>query len=140
MVTGGNPFVNQQSGNLTPNSYKFELALFNRTGAGTGIVPVVQTGLVAQGNGQSNALLLAADWNRVDTVTSGSGVVMPTLQPGNDISVWNNGGNNLEVYPFSGAAINGGTVNAGVSLTPGQLAYFQCWTTTNVLQVITVSV
>jgi hypothetical protein len=106
------------------------LSLFNRTGGNDGIVPVVQTGLIAQGAAQTTALLLAGDWNEVDTVAPGTGVQMPSMKPGNDITVLNNGANPLNLYPFGGAGIDGGAINAPISIPVGQLRYLQCWTTT----------
>jgi hypothetical protein len=121
-------FLDNKSGQPSQDWWRFFLSLFNRTGAGDGIDPVVQTGLAAAGTGQSNALGLTADWNQVD---SGSGgVVMPAMKPGNDITVFNNTGGNLNVYPFSGAAIDGGAVNAALIMPAGQMRKFECWTTT----------
>jgi hypothetical protein len=131
MVQGA--LIVPQSGQPTNFFYKFLLALFNSAGGGDGIVPVVSGALTAEGNSQQTALVLAADWNLVETVPAGSGVVMPALSPGNDITVWNASGSNLNVYPFAGAAINAGAANAAYVLAPGDLAYFQCWSTTQLI-------
>lgn len=148
--------VDPKSGSPTQTFYKFLLALFNSTGGGDGIVPQVSTGLTAtgvtsSGNAtQSTALLLAADWNQVTgaptaanpsppPTTFFSGVALPSLQPGNDITVWNDTANTLLVYPFSDAGIGSGAVNSPYSLPAGDLAYFQCWSSTLVIPLIKVN-
>jgi hypothetical protein len=129
-MSGGTPIINQQNGQPTSTFYKWMLAVFNRTGSGTGIVPLAKIGLVASGSSQKDALGLTADWNRIDS--GAGGVAMPSMQPGNDISVLNNTGSAINVYPFTGAMINGGGADAPYSLAPGDLALFEVWTTTQI--------
>jgi hypothetical protein len=102
-------------------------ALFNRTGKGTGIIPIVSGPLVAAGVDQSSALGLSNDWNYVATVTAGSGVQILPLKPGNDIEVFNAGANALNVYPPTGSQIDALGINAPYVLNPGKLRIFQCW-------------
>lgn len=135
MIAGSQSLSNQQNGQPTTNTYKFLLALFNRSGGGTGIVPQVDNSVTAAGSGQGDATVLTADWNNVSA--GAGGVVMPTMQPGNDITVLNTTGGSINVYPFSGAAINGGAANSPVTLSPGELGYFQCWTNTQLFLVYT---
>jgi hypothetical protein len=131
-ITGGTKIINQQDGTPTTNFYKYLLALFNRTGAGTGIVPIVSGPLTAAGGSQADALALANDWNNVTAAFAGSGVVMPQMSPGNDISVLNNSGTPINVYPFPGASINAASQNSPYSLAPGDLALFEVWSTTQI--------
>lgn len=107
----------------------FLLALFNRTGAGTGIVPKVSDSLVATGASIADALGLITDWNLVGTVAAGTGVQILPLKPGNDIQVYNGGANALLVYPPS-ALIQIDALGNGIgfSLAPGKLRIFECWT------------
>ena len=106
------------------------LALFNRTGAGTGIIPKVSpVPLIATGSTIADALGLVTDWNLIGIVAAGTGVAIPPLKPGNDIEVFNGGANALKVYPFSSTAqIDALGNGAAFSLAPGKLRIFQCWT------------
>ena len=104
------------------------LSLFNRTGGGTGIVPKVSGLFVATGNVLANSLQLTSDWNWVGTTAAGTGVQIPNLKPGNDIQVYNGGANALNVYPFGGASIDAGAINAPYVLASGKLRIFECWT------------
>lgn len=106
----------------------FLLSLFNRTGAGTGIIPKVSAPLTATGASISTALGLATDWNLVGTVPAGTGVQIMPLQPGNDIQVFNSGANALLVYPQANAQIDALGNGVGFSLAPGKLRIFECWT------------
>ena len=51
----------------------------------------------------------------MSTVTSGSGVVLPTATEGMTIAIVNSSANTLLVYPASGAAINSLATNVGYS-------------------------
>jgi hypothetical protein len=81
-------------------------ALMNRTGGPSG-GPNVVVGIAAVGNSQATAQLLTGDWNYVETVPSGTGVIIPimgsagSLAPsvGTDIIVFNADANPLNVYP-----------------------------------------
>ncbi len=124
------------------------LAFFNRTGGADGIIPIVKTGLIAQGSSQTTALALGGDWNQVTSAPSPSisgpfsGVIIPSMSPGNDIWIWNadtNAFDTLNVYPFSSAQIGFGAANAAYQLGPGLLAYFQCWSTTQIIPIIKVN-
>lgn len=124
------PFTDGK-GILTNDAFKFLLALYNRTGQGTGIVSIVSGSLVAQGIDIGTALPLVNDWNLVGFVALGSGVVISELQPGNDIEVQNSGANTLNVYPPpTGVEIDALGVGNPYPLPAGKLRVFQCWTTT----------
>lgn len=125
---GAGAFVNLQTGALTVDANRFLLALFNRTGMGTGIVPKVSDPLVAAGVAAADALELVADWNLVGTTGAGSGVRILALKPGNDIQVFNAGVHALNVYPTNNFQIDALGVNQPYVLGPGKLRIFECWT------------
>jgi len=82
--------------------------------------PSIITGVAATGNAQSNAFQLVHNaWYRFDTAASGTGVILPIPQFPDEVTLFNHGANALLVYPPVGGAINGGTINAPVSLAAG---------------------
>ena len=112
-------------------------ALIQRTGGGTGIankVTPASSTLVAAGTTINDAAPLTQDWNHVGDVPAGSGVQISSeldLQPGNDIWVFNNHANALNVYPpHAGAQIDALGNGAPYSLAPGKTRCFQTWTST----------
>lgn len=126
------PLVDKLGIPSTNYGQQFLLALWNRTGGGTGIVPSVDATLVATGATIADALQLTKDWNGTQTTPAGSGVAIASalnLQPGNDIWVFNGGLNNLNVYPPSGAVQIDALGNGNpYVLASGKLRCFQCWT------------
>lgn len=91
----------------------------------------VANNLVATGTTQATALPLPADCNDFATVAAGSGCILPQMNPGDDIMVYNGGANALLIYPPLGAQIKGLGTNTGYSVavaTP--LAFVQCITPT----------
>jgi len=132
LFTPTQPLVDPKTGKPTTTSYSFLLQLFNRGGAGTGIMNKVGTDLVATGNAMISALPLSNDWNLLAVVPAGSGVQLPaTMAPGSTCKVRNNDANNLNVYPptvlFEIDAL--GDANPYV-LAPNTEKEFECWTTT----------
>lgn len=126
--------VDQNGVPTTAYGQGFLRSLYNRTGLGTGIVPIVSPPLTATGASIADALALTADWNDIEAGAANTGVIIAealNLQPGNDIWVANGTGTNKYVYPPSAAvqidALGNGTP---FQLTPGQLRCFQCWTAT----------
>jgi hypothetical protein len=78
--------------------------------------------LTATGTTQATALPLTQRYNRVSTVASGAGVILPVISAinaGEPIWIRNDGANPVLVYPDSGHAINGGSANAGDPLAAG---------------------
>ena len=75
----------------------------------------VNPAVSAAGTVQGNATALTTEFNRVSTVASGAGVVLPTAVAGMAISIVNSSANSLLVYPATGAAINSLATNAGYS-------------------------
>lgn len=128
------PLVDQNGIPTSAYGRSFFTQLYNRTGLGTGIVPIVSAPLTATGSTIADALQLIDDWNDVETVAAGTGVAIASalrLQPGNDIWVFNGGANALAVYP-SDPTVQIDTLGAGVafSLAAGKLRCFQCWSLT----------
>ena len=80
--------------------------------------------LTATGTVQGDALLIAHQYNRFGTVAAGTGGRLPASVLKRPIFIRNDGAFQLLVYPNTGAAINGGSANAGVALYPGAIACF----------------
>lgn len=111
----------------------FLLALFNRSGGATGIIPKANdpfaTPIIATGASIADAVMLVHDWNWVGTVAAGTGVQILPLKPGNDIEVYNGGANALHIYPPDAASqIDALGNGAAFILNSGKLRIFQCWT------------
>jgi hypothetical protein len=94
------------SGNITAPSHIANTGYFVRS---------VSASVSAAGTVQGNATALTTEFNRVSTVTSGSGVVLPSATAGMAIAIVNSSANSLLVYPASGAAINSLSTNVGYS-------------------------
>lgn len=88
------------------------------------------TNISAAGTTQGTATALTSDNNIVTTVSSGTGVVLPTPVSGRIIYVKNSGANSLNVYPASGHSINALSANTPYVLTAGRLAGFLGQSTT----------
>lgn len=122
------------------------LALWNRTGAGNGIIPVISgippsvnnALLVAAGTTQADGLQLTDDWNYFGTVPAGAACVMPPQVPGNTpLQVFNGGLNPLLIFPpvvaGGGFKIDALGLNAGFALAAGKLRIFECWSMTQLV-------
>ena len=88
--------------------------------------PSVATGISALGSSQSDAELLRLAYNDVASVNSGTGVI---LQGGSNFigvkqCVWNDGANDLNVYPAVGLSIMTSAVNTPDIITAGTDACF----------------
>ena len=95
--------------------------------AAAAIQGTVANGLVATGTTQATALPLGADNNDFLTVPAGTGALLPAMNPGDDITVYNGGANALLIYPPVGGQIKGLGTNAGYSLaTATPLCYVVC--------------
>lgn len=127
------PLVNTDNGHPFRDGIDFLLALFNRTGGGTGIVnQVTPNAIQAAGSTIDDAASLTHDWNDVTTAAGGQGVQLPQgLQPGTDVTVANSGNHNLNVYPPDGASqIDANGAGAALVVAPGTKKTIQCWTIT----------
>ncbi len=106
-------------------------------GLATGYVPGsgLQTlsyadSLTATGSGQTNALQLAASYNRVTGGGPGAGVNLPMSAPGLSITLVVAGTNPVLVYPFQGSSdtINGFAATTGVPFVVNSVSTFYCET------------
>lgn len=121
-------FIDPQTGVLTKTGQYLFLQLWNRTGQGTGIIPLVSDPLTATGATIADALQLVKDWNFFGTVVAGSGCQILPLKPGNDIQVFNGGAHAINIYPPDTASkIDALGPAAAYSLAPGKLRVFECW-------------
>jgi len=91
------------------------------------------TGLTAAGTTQGTALALVASNNQVTTTALNSGVILPAVQGGEEVWVYNAGANSLAVYPPTGAAINSGAANASFAVATTKSATFKFVTNTVIL-------
>jgi hypothetical protein len=87
-------------------------------------VPGISAGVSAAGNSQSTATPLTAQFSTVTSVASGTGVELMAPVAGQLYAVANQGANPLTIYPASGVAIDGLTVNMPVSVAAGSTALF----------------
>lgn len=110
---------------FTNSWYRWLLQIFNRTGGESGVPDQVADDLTATGTTQATALELALDWNFVTAVPAGSGVMLMSLQPGQEQRVYNlDPADALKVYPPPGAAIDAGPENGAYSLAAGKCQVF----------------
>ena len=79
-------------------------------------VGTVADQLTATGTTQGTAYVCGADYNRFTTVASGSGAILPSLNPGDYVTVINAGANALKLYPPVGGQINGLGANNAYSI------------------------
>lgn len=76
----------------------------------------VASGLTAAGNSQATALALPADYNQFTTVAASTGTILPAMNPGDEVTIFNKGANALSVYPPVGGAINSVATNGAYSV------------------------
>ena len=87
--------------------------------------PGAATGLAAAGNSQASAFKVTASTNRFTGVAPGTGAVLGVVPVGEAIVIYNDGGNNLLVYPSAGSQIGNAAPNAGVNVAAGSSASFR---------------
>jgi hypothetical protein len=122
---GDNDLIHDVEGRLTAFGHRWHRTLFDRTGAGSGIIPSVITNLIAQGNSQVTAFLLQHDWNHIGTTAPNTGVQIPKLQIGQEIYIANDGANSLKIYPFGGWTIDALGINAAYALATTKIQKFR---------------
>lgn len=82
------------------------------------------TGLVATGANQADALALISTMNIFATVAANTGALLPEPDGKALIIIVNNGANPLSVYPQSTQTINGAAASAALSVPAGKAAFF----------------
>jgi hypothetical protein len=70
----------------------------------------------AAGSTQAGATALTVDYNVVTTVAASTGVRLPTGTAGRRIVIVNKGANTLKIYPVTSSYIDGGLINAAISV------------------------
>lgn len=80
----------------------------------------------AAGTDQGSATALAARYNVVTTVASGTGVILPASAINSVITVMNRGANTLNVFPNTGAQIESSGTNTAVTIAAGSTTEFIC--------------
>ncbi len=108
------------------------------TGAhGSQIDNILLTGLIYEsasdtltahaGGGQTNALQLVAEVNRITTVaTSGDSVKLPQSAAGLTLEVINHGANPMQVYGYGTDTIDDVATATGVSQMPNSTVFYSC--------------
>ena len=86
---------------------KFDGLMYESTGAVTALV------------GGQGAAPLTKQFNIVTSTGTGQGVTLPTAAAGLEIEIANIGGNAINVYPATGASIDGAAVNVAISVPAG---------------------
>lgn len=119
------PFVNPGL-TLSYSGYQYLLSLL-AAAASSQATATTALGLVATGTNQATALQLGAQWNEVDTVAMGTGVLLSPYQVGQSQTVFNGGANALLVYPPPGFQIDALGDNAAFALAPGARIAFETW-------------
>jgi hypothetical protein len=100
------PFVNSD-GTLSYDGYQYLLSLLADAESAQ-YTATVATGLEATGTNQATAFQLSNQWNVVDTVAAGSGVLLSSLNAGQTQAVFNANtlSDLLNVYPPPGVQID----------------------------------
>lgn len=75
----------------------------------------VAAAVVASGTTQGNAPPVPADVNYVTTGGAGTGLILPAMNPGDSVNIYNKTGAALLIYPPVGGVINALGANAGYS-------------------------
>lgn len=96
----------------------------------------IRTGISAAGTTQGTATSLTASTNLVATATSLQGVILPSCEVGDSVTVFNdNTGVTIVVYPDSSSKINQLSTNTGMNLANNTSAeYFRVTSTRWVAQ------
>ena len=109
------PIVDQKQQVTTPWMAFFR-ALYLRTGESVGTPFSTSNNLVSTGTTQATALPLVDDWNNI--TGGGFGVILPAMTMGQSITVMNNSGGNVSIYPPLG-----GNLNVLGAVTPTNVPY-----------------
>lgn len=123
-----NPLVTPSTGVLTQFGQYLLLALYNRTGAGSGLPDSVGNNLRAVGLTQADALALINDYNEITSDEGGNnGVILLSLKPSQAQIVFNGSADPINVYPPVGGNIDGLGLNVAYPLNQNKTQIFTCW-------------
>lgn len=91
--------------------------------------------VTAAGSSQTDATAIVSSLNVVASADGSKGVILPAGQVGDAVTIFNNSGSTLKVYPPSGAAISVpatglGTANAAYSHTTYAVCTYVCVSST----------
>ncbi len=97
----------------------------------------IPTAVVAAGSTQADATLIEAGLNRVPAAHGTQGVILPAANPGESVTIVNDAGSTLKVYPPSGAAIGvpatsfgSAVANTAYSHTTFAVVTYTCYSST----------
>ena len=91
----------------------------------------VKTAITAAGTTQGTATSLTASINLVSTATSLQGVILPSVEIGDSLEVYNDAtGTTIVVYPPTSGTINQLSANSGVNLANNTYMVFRKVTAT----------
>jgi len=127
-VVGNLPFHTQDINDTSvgsPNGISKRITLDDITNYGKSKAIVVPVGTV-----QADALALSAFDNIADTVAAGTGVKLSRDDVDYEVQVFNNGANDLNVYPMLGSNFIGLADNLPFVITPGNGFTFKIYTAT----------
>ncbi len=99
----------------------------------SGATSLIATGITASATQTlAGATKLTAKINVVSTsAASGNAVALPAMQPGQSVTVFNDGANPISVFPAAGTvAIDGGSAGASVALANAKRCTFYCLSAT----------
>ena len=125
------PFVDPATGNLSNSGYQYLLSVINQANTNQATA-TVGGGLVATGTNQATALQLSDQWNEVDTVAAGTGVLLSAYGVGQSQLVANEGANALKIYPPPGMQIDAMALNQPYSLAPASRITFGFFSATQI--------
>ncbi len=133
LATPQTPIINPQTNAAVTNFYYMLLALFNRTGQGTG-TPLIATGLTAAASfataqTKGNPALIVNDWSVFNTVASGGVCAVPAVNVGSDFIIWNFGAHSLAITPQPTQAIDALGLGNPYNLAANKMQWFRCPTT-----------
>jgi hypothetical protein len=120
-VTSGGTGVTTSTGSgNTVLSTSPSLTTPSLSGATVSTSAAVTAGTNAQGQG-----VLTSDFNVVTTAAANpSGVTLPTATTGRTVTVVNRGANPIAIFPATGAAVDGLSANASITLPSNEAATF----------------
>lgn len=96
------------------------------------------TDLAALGSTQANAALVTATVTNATAADGTKGIILPALTAGATYYIYNSvATNGLKIYPPTGAAFNGGSANAAITIEGKTAAILVAMSTTNVAATFT---